>query len=372
MAPLSGVRVLDFSTLLPGPFATLILAEAGAEVIKVERPGGGDEMRNREPRLGPDSATFALLNRGKRSIAVDLKDSSARACLTPLIEAADVLVEQFRPGVMDRLGLGYDAVRSLNRRLIYCSLSGYGQSGLRAQLAGHDINYLADSGLLSLVSGRDGTPALPAVPLADIAGGSYPLVINILLALLQRARTGEGCHLDIAMADNVMCLGYWALARGLRSGEWPQPDGDTITGARARYRNYRARDGRFIAVGALEEKFWRMFCDIIDLPDDLRDDRRTPEQSIRGVAERLAAQDSSYWERAFAGRDICCTVVRTMEEAVRSPAAAERGLLKRPTTAGDDTMPALPIPLADALRSDATSCAAPPLGEGNGTLIAEP
>jgi predicted aconitase with swiveling domain len=273
---------------------------------------------------------------------------------------------------MARLGLGYDAVRAINPKLIYCSLSGYGQTGSRAQLAGHDINYLADCGLLALVSGRDGAPALPAVPLADIAGGSYPLVINILLALLKRGRTGEGCHLDIAMADNVMCLGYWALARGLRDGAWPQPDGDMITGSRARYRNYPARDSRFIAVGALEEKFWRTFCDIIELPEDLRDDHRTPEQSIRGVAQRLAAHDAAHWEAAFAGHDICCSVVKTMEEAVRSPATAERGLLRYEATAAGQRMPALPIPLADAVRADAPSGAVPPLGEGNGTLIAEP
>ena len=370
MAPLSGVTVLDFSTLLPGPFATLILAEAGAEVIKVERAGSGDEMRHREPRLGPDSTTFALLNRGKRSIAVDLKDKSALARLTPLIEKADVFVEQFRPGVMDRLGLGYEAMRAINPRLIYCSLSGYGQHGSRAQLAGHDINYLADSGLLSLVSGRDGNPALTAVPIADLAGGSYPLVINILLALLQRAQTGEGCHIDVAMADNVMCLGYWAVARGLATGDWPTPDGETLTGARARYRTYRSRDGRFIAVGALEEKFWREFCDIIALPAELRDDRRTPEQSIRGVAERLAAQDAADWEQAFAGRDICCTVVRTMEEAVRGPTATERGLFGRRTEAGGEAMPALPVPIADALRCEAPSRPVPALGEGNDTLMA--
>lgn len=370
MAPLSGVTVLDFSTLLPGPFATLMLAEAGAEVIKVERAGSGDEMRHREPRLGPDSTTFALLNRGKRSVAIDLKDSAALPRLTPLIEKADVFVEQFRPGVMERLGFGYEAMRAINPRLIYCSLSGYGQRGSRAQRAGHDINYLADSGLLSLVSGRDGNPALTAVPLADLAGGSYPLVINVLLALLQRAQTGMGCFIDVAMADNVIGLGYWALARGLATGDWPVPDGEMLTGARARYRSYRSRDGRYIAVGALEDKFWREFCDIIALPAELRDDRRTPDASIRGVAERLASRDAAEWERAFAGHDICCTVVRTMAEAVSGPAATERGLFERRTEAGGEVMPALPVPLAEALRGEARSRQAPALGEGNDTLLA--
>jgi len=370
LAPLNGVTVLDFSTLLPGPFATLLLAEAGAEVIKIERAGSGDDMRNREPRVGPDSASFALLNRGKRSIAIDLKDPAAVERLRPLIETADVLVEQFRPGVMQRLGLGYKAVKAINPRLIYCSLTGYGQTGSRAALAGHDINYLADAGLLSLVSGTDGTPAPIPVPLADIAGGSYPLVINVLLALLRRANTGKGCFIDVAMTDNVVCLGYWALARGWAAQQWPKMDGEVLTGALARYRSYRTGDGRFVAVGALEEKFWSEFCDIIGLPAQLRNDRRTPEQTIRAVAEILATQDAAHWERAFAGRDICCSIVRTMEEAAADPALGARGLFDRRILAGALSITALPVPVADVLRDKRNVREVPALGEANAMLAA--
>ena len=368
IAPLAGVTVLDFSTLLPGPFGTLLLAEAGADVIKIERAGSGDEMRNREPRVGRDSATFALLNRGKRSIAIDLKDPSSITRLKPLIEKADVLVEQFRPGVMQRLGLGYDAARAINPRLIYCSLTGYGQKGERAQRAGHDINYLADAGLLSLVSGNDLAPAMIPVPVADIAGGSYPLVINILLALIQRAKTGEGRYIDVAMTDNVVCLGYWGLARGWTTQQWPKIDAEVLSGGLARYRTYKARDGRFVAVGALEQKFWTEFCDIIGLPAELRNDRRTPQQSIRAVAERLAAKDAIHWERAFAGRDICCSVVKTLEEAARDSAFHERGLFSRRSEADGDGITALPVPVADGLRAGDAVRTVPALGEANAML----
>ena len=199
---LAGVRVLDFSTLLPGPLATLLLAECGAEVIKIE-PSGGENMRHYEPHFDGESAMFAQLNRGKRSLMLDLKREPDRERLAPLLARADILVEQFRPGVMERLGLGYAAVREVNPRVVYCSMTGYGQTGPRAQKAGHDLNYLAEAGLLSLAAGTDGTPSMPPAPIADVAGGSYAGLINILLALHRRERTGTGCHLDIAMADNL-------------------------------------------------------------------------------------------------------------------------------------------------------------------------
>src|SRR5687768_8746098 len=197
MQPLEGIRVLDFSTLLPGPLATLLLAEAGAEVIKIERPGTGDEMRSYTPKFGTDSVNFALLNRGKRSIAIDLKAQNAVSRLRPLLEKADVIVEQFRPGVMDRLGLGYEAASALNPRVVYCSITGYGQSGPRAQTAAHDLNYIAETGMLALSAGPDGVPVLPPALIADISGGAYPAVMNILLALRACEKSGRGCKLDV-------------------------------------------------------------------------------------------------------------------------------------------------------------------------------
>src|SRR5512134_2665463 len=223
MRPLEGIRVLDFSTLLPGPLATLMLAEAGAEVIKIERPGSGDEMRSYTPRVGPDSVNFALLNRGKRSIAIDLKNEKEK--ILPLLREADVLVEQFRPGVMERLGLGFDALKELNPRLVYCAITGYGQHGPRSQVAAHDLNYLAESGLLSL-----GAPVVPPALIADIAGGAYPAVMNILLALRQRERDGRGCKLDISMSDNLFTFLYWALGDGQEGGKWPGSGDALVTG----------------------------------------------------------------------------------------------------------------------------------------------
>src|ERR1700712_5629768 len=189
MRPLEGTLVLDFSTLLPGPMATLLLAEAGAEVVKIERPGSGEDMRGYAPKWGRDSANFALLNRGKTSLALDLKSAVDRQRLQPLLERADVTVEQFRPGVMARLGLDYESVAAINPGVIYCAITGYGQTGPKRDQAGHDLNYIGDAGLLGLAMGNGVVP--PAL-VADIAGGAYPAVINILLALNQRERTGLG------------------------------------------------------------------------------------------------------------------------------------------------------------------------------------
>ena len=190
MRPLEGCLVVDFSTLLPGPLATLILAEAGAEVVKIERPGG-DEMRAWQPRWGSQSVYFALLNRGKKSVVLDLKNVEHREKLKPLVARADVLVEQFRPGVMARLGLDYASVAAINPRIIYCSITGYGQTGPKRDVAAHDVNYIAESGLLSLSMGPLSHPVVPPALIADIAGGSYPAVMNILLALRERERTGQ-------------------------------------------------------------------------------------------------------------------------------------------------------------------------------------
>jgi len=364
--PLKDILVLDFSTLLPGPMATLMLAEAGAEVIKFERPGVGEDARHTEPMIDGESIGFAVLNQGKRSVAIDLKSKGAVDSLRPLLEKADVLVEQFRPGVMDRLGLGYEAVREINPGLIYCSITGYGQTGPKASAAGHDLNYIGDAGILSLSRGPDDQPTMPFGLVADIGGGTYPAVMNILLALIARQASGQGTHLDIAMSEGAFAFAYWAHAEGVIAGQNIESGGSRLTGGLARYRLYTAADGRQIAVGALEEKFWQSFCDVIGLPSALRDDWSEPDSCAAEVARRLGKQPSTHWEPLLAAADCCCSVVKTHAEASRDPHFKARDVFGRTLSISGQNAPALPLPIAPEFRSPANSVGvAAALGEDN-------
>lgn len=352
--PLDGITVLDFTTLLPGPLATLMLGEAGARVVKIERPGGED-MRRYPPFSGdgPDavSVPWTLLNRGKEIVEIDLKDPAARPRLADLVAGADVLVEQFRPGVMDRLGLGYATVTAINPRLVYCSISGFGQTGPRAAEAGHDLNYQAATGILGLVARAADRPGVPATLTADIGAGTMPAVINILLALFGRERTGRGARLDIAMTDGLFAFAVFGLAQGFAGAGWPEAGEGLLTGGRPRYALYATADDRLVAVAALEEKFWQAFCDAIDLPHALRRDGETPDATRAAVAERLRGRPSAAWRPLFAAADCCVTVVASLEEAVADPHFAARGLFTGTvTTPSGARLPALPLPIAPALR----------------------
>jgi crotonobetainyl-CoA:carnitine CoA-transferase CaiB-like acyl-CoA transferase len=365
MQPLDDILVLDFTTLLPGPLATLMLAEAGAQVIKIERPGG-ETMRAYEPRFDGESAMFAMLNRGKKSVVLDLKDKAGRARLMPLIRRADVLVEQFRPGVMMRLGLGAKALRKVNPRLIYCSITGYGQTGPRASEAGHDINYIASTGLLALQPGPADRPNVPPALVADIGGGTLPAVINILLALRRRERTGKGSTIDIAMSDAMFTFAGHALATGHITGQFPGAGGARLTGGSPRYQLYPTRDGRLVACGALEQKFWLAFAGAIGLAPQFIDDRRDPEAATAAVATIIAGRTADEWRPVFARADCCVTIVATLEEALRDPHFAGRGLFAHKVTgASGATMPALPVPIDPAFRGRATSKLLPTLGADN-------
>lgn len=357
--PLSGVRVLDFSSLLPGPMATLLLAEAGADVLQVERPGSGDEMRSYQPGLGASSANYALLNRGKRAVAVDLKDPQAREEILRLAADVDVVVEQFRPHVMDRLGLGYGDIRAVNPAVIYCSITGYGQTGPQAARAGHDLNYLAESGLLGAVVDEAGDPHLPPTVIADIAGGTYPAVINILLALLRRNATGQGCYLDIGMTPNLQTLAYGYLATYQGSRRWPVAGRDLLTGGSPRYHIYRTADNRHIAVAPLEDRFWARFCELVELPTDLRSGEASPDVVIKAVAQLIAAQPADHWRRLLAEEDVCCSVVATFEEAHRS-LNLRTDSAHRVTGDGFD-VGGLPVPVVDDLRRPPAALSYPAL-----------
>lgn len=357
---LQGIRVIDFSTLLPGPLATLMLAQAGAQVIKIERRDGGDGMRG-------DPPYFALLNRGKRSVAVDLKDAGDHAAVLALLRDADVLVEQFRPGVMDRLGLGYEQLSKINPRLIYVSIAGYRGDGPEARKPGHDLTYVAESGLLSLAAGSDGAPVVPAALVADIAGGSYPAVFNLLLALWQRERSGRGSRIEIAMRDSLLPFLYEAIADLHAGRAEPRAGYSPATGASSRYQIYRTRDGRHLAVAAAEQKFWDAFCEAIELPQPLRDDRADPEATRAAVSACIASRSAAQWETCFDGLDVCCAVVRSVREACATPAL--QALLDRGVQYQGARLPALPLPLSCTLIDDAVMAAAPALGEANAELL---
>lgn len=335
--PLSGITVIDFSTLLPGPLCTRMLAAAGARVIKVERPGGED-MRNMGSAADGISAHYRMLNEGKQIVEIDLRDPQGLSRARDYLASADVLVEQFRPGVMERLGLGYADAAAVNPRLVYCSITGYGQSGPDALTAGHDLNYLAEAGLLALTD----PPSLPPGLIADIGGGSWPAVMNILLALRQRDLTGSGSHLDMSMRDNVAVFGSWALAEWAANGAAPSPGAGLLAGGSPRYRIYRAACGGHLACAPLEQKFWNAFCELIGLAAPYRDDRADPSATIAAVAGIMATRSAKAWMAIFAGHDVCVSPVTPVDEVMRQRQAA---------TPGADRMTlALPLPLAPAMR----------------------
>jgi crotonobetainyl-CoA:carnitine CoA-transferase CaiB-like acyl-CoA transferase len=297
MRPLQGTRVLDLSRLLPGPFATLVLADLGATVDKIEDSTGGDYLRHMPPHVAGESVAFQLLNRGKRSAVLDLKKPEGRAAMKRLVASYDVLFDQFRPGVLTRLGLGYDELRAIHPRLIICALTGYGQTGDLAQRAGHDIDYLARAGILGAQGPAGGAPQVPGFQLADISGGMW-CVIAIQAALAQRARTGEGAVLDIAMTDGV--LGFNAMAVGAAlAGQDVKRGDEPLTGGIAPYQTYLSSDGHPIALGALEPKFWTSFCVNAGIEVDMSALLPGPHQAAikHRVAAAFAGKTREEWAR---------------------------------------------------------------------------
>jgi crotonobetainyl-CoA:carnitine CoA-transferase CaiB-like acyl-CoA transferase len=276
-----------------------------------------------------------------------------------------VLVEQFRPGVMERLGLGFKAVHAVNSRLIYCSISGYGQAGPRSAEAGHDLNYIGHTGLLDLQPGMAG-PVVPPALIADIGGGTFPAIINILLALRERDRTGKGCHLDIAMTDAMFAFAWHAFAQGAASAHYPASGEGLLAGGSPRYQLYVAKDGKLIACGALEEHFWQRFTQAIDLDAAFADDKRDPKATREAVARIIAAKTSAEWALVFAKADCCATIVASLEEATRDPHFVERGLFAhKVVNASGDVGVALPLPIAPRFRGDPGKTKSAPLLDGD-------
>jgi crotonobetainyl-CoA:carnitine CoA-transferase CaiB-like acyl-CoA transferase len=323
--PLAGVRVLDLSRLLPGPYATLVLADLGADVVKVEDPAGGDYARWMPPLAGQQSGYFHALNRNKRSLALDLRKPGGTQALRRLAAHADVLVESFRPGVMDRLGVGWEALSRASPRLVLCSISGYGQTGPYRLRAGHDLDYVALAGVLAL-NGTAEAPLPLAVQVADVAGGSWPAVAGILAALLRRSVTGRGAHVDVAMVEGA--LGMLALQQGAADarGEPLRRGAEMLNGAWACYGVYRTRDGRFVALGALEPKFFEAFCAAVGRPGLAERQYDDGGRGARAELEAIFAERTrEEWSAFAAAHDVCVMPLLEGDEARRDPQLAGRG-----------------------------------------------
>ena len=316
---LDGLRVLDLTRYIPGPYATMMLADLGADVVKVE-PKDGDPTRFLPPVVGEESAAHAALNRGKRSVAVDLRTDEGAGVVRRLAERADVLVEAFRPGVLARRGLGAPALLEANPRLVYCSLTGYGQDGPYVDRAGHDIDYAALGGFLGSNQDAEGRPVVPKTQLADMTAGLV-VVIGVLAALQARERTGRGQHVDVSLLRATLATMTLPLTRALADGG----PADELTGAFACYGVYPCRDGRSVAVGALEPKFWESLCRALEAPELAGAQWTTGQRRVQAraaVASRFAARDRDDWLRALADEDVCVEPVLDLAEVASHPAAA--------------------------------------------------
>ena len=372
--PLAGVRVLDLTRLLPGPMCTLYLADLGADVVKIEDTGAGDYARTLSATPGAPSAGttawYRALNRNKRSLAIDLKTASGHAAFMALARAADVIVEGFRPGVVRQLRVDYETVRADNPRIVYCAVSGYGQTGPRAAAAGHDINYLGYAGTLEYTGVRDGPPSLANLQIADLLGGAASAAIGILGALFGAARTGLGRYVDVAMADAVLAHQIFLLGALEDTGSVAPRGCDLLTGGVPCYGVYATRDGRFVAVGALEAKFWRTLCDTLGRPDlaPLQFATGVDGERVRGALEAIFATATlAQWRERLEHRDCCVTPVLTFEEALADPQFVARGMTLR---AGDGTRQYAP-PFTLSPSSFAVVRDAPRQGEHTDEVLRE-
>jgi alpha-methylacyl-CoA racemase len=322
--PLEGIRVLDLTRLLPGAVCTMLLVDLGAEVIKIEDPNGGDYARWYPPQIDEQSVFFRMNNRGKKSLILNLKDEKGQEVLRKMVEKADVVVEGFRPGVTARLGCDYETLKGVNPKLVYCSLSGYGGDGPYAQLSGHDLNYVALSGLLGAMQ----TPQVLGGQIGDI-GGAYIAIAGILAALFRRERTGMGGYIDVGLSESALPFSLYSLTETLFLNT--KGGGGSLTGGIACYRIYSARDGRQVALAALEEKFWVNFCNAIERPDLIPYHQQRDKQTylLRELAEIFAMKPADEWEAQLGGADCCFSTVRLPNEVVDDPHYKARGMVGR-------------------------------------------
>ncbi|NHN60858.1 MULTISPECIES: CaiB/BaiF CoA-transferase family protein [Halorussus] len=368
---LDGVRVLDLTRLLPGPYATQLLADAGADVVKVEDPDRGDYAREMGPFTDRDvGAMFDSVNRGKRSVAVDLKSEAGREAFYALVESADAVVEQFRPGVVDRLGVDYETLRKHNGELVYCSLSGYGQTGPYADRAGHDLNYVGLAGLLDMTrEDADAPPQIPGYQVADLGGGLFAAFAVVgALASRELGNTG-GEYVDVAMSDVVLSFSQSVAYPALTGGN-PRPGETELTGGVPWYDVYECADGRYVTLAALEPAFWAAFCEAVGR-EDLTGKHGTDDPAVREalrdeLAALFASRSRERWLETL-GDETMTAPVNTPAEAVEHPQFEARGVVERP----DDAPPRVGFPGRSSAEPEATDERVPERGQHTDEVLRE-
>ncbi|MBT3980579.1 MAG: CoA transferase [Bacteriovoracaceae bacterium] len=321
---LEGIKVLDLTRLLPGPYATTILSDLGAEIIKIEDRESGDYIRHIPPIKNKNSYSFLTLNRNKNYRALNLKDRGDLEVFYDLVKSSDVVIEGFRPGVVKSLGIDFETLKELNPQLVYCSISGYGQTGPLSKKAGHDINYLALSGLLGQILDEDNRPTVPKSQLADIAGGSLWAVIAVLTGLFSSKVKKQSCYFDVSMLEGMLFLSPLALAdlQAPKSGLY-----DILGGKNPNYCVYKTKDQLYMALGAVEQKFWDRFCMGIDLPELTEHHLCVDEKQHQQIKSKIAQKTQSEWEQIFCDIDACFTPVLSLEDAINHPHMKDRNVI---------------------------------------------
>ncbi len=370
-APLEGLLVLDFTRLLPGPFATQLLGNLGADVIKIEDTGMGDYMRTVPPSIQGTSYAYLMVNRGKRSLSVDLKTKEGREILYQLVPKADILMEQFRPHVMKELGMDYPTLARRNRKLIYCSFSGYGQTGPAKDVPGHDITFEAHAGILGVSGDHDGHPAIPGVPMADLASG-FNAAMSVLAALRTRDRTGKGEFIDVSIFDTAVSLMVLNLARYLATGEEPVAGETLLTGTFPFYNLYETSDGRWLAVAVVESKFWSEMCELLGVPEltdaQFSDDRERAR--VAGLLKtRFRTKTRAEWEAVFSKANLPIVAVKSVAELVKDPQVRARDLLPVVDVPGLWKMPVIGHPAKHSVSSTRNLARAPERGEDTEAIL---
>jgi crotonobetainyl-CoA:carnitine CoA-transferase CaiB-like acyl-CoA transferase len=372
--PLSDIKILDLTRLVPGAYCTLILADLGAEVVKVEEPQRGDYLREFAPFIDEEGGLFSLLNRNKKSITLNLKHELSIEALLRLCAEADVMLEGFRPDVKERLGFDYETVSEINSDLVYCSISGYGQTGPYRDRPSHDLNIMGLSSALSVASSTDGVPSVPPFPAGDFGGGGQLAAISILSALIRRERTGRGDYIDVSLLDGTLPFMGFHLAHYLATGETPSSEENLLSGKWPFYAVYQTADGKFITVAALEDRFWRDLCEALGRPD-LKDKQHvTGEHRIR-LREELQlifkGRSRDEWLDILSEADVCAGPVYDTREALSDPHIRQRGVVSESDQEGHEAAPHLTFPARFLSMSPSEITPPPLLGEHTEEILRE-